>query len=50
MVFYILSGLALVTGVFLIMVAIQLFRIEKSVAEITEVTEFSVKKKYQNEL
>lgn len=49
MVFYILAGLALVTVAFLIMVAIQLFRIEKSVAEATEVAEFSVKKKYQKE-
>jgi hypothetical protein len=47
--FYILSGLALVTVAFLIMLAIQLFRIEKSIAEATEMTEFSVKKKYQKE-
>jgi hypothetical protein len=49
MVFYILAGLALVTFAFLVMIAIQLFRIEKSIAEVTEVTEFSVKKKYQKE-
>jgi len=49
MVFYILAGFALVTVAFLIMVSIQLFRIEKAIAEITEVTAFSVKKKYQKE-
>lgn len=49
MVFYILAGFALVTVAFLVMVVIQIFRIEKVIAEITEVTSFSVKKKYQKE-
>lgn len=49
MVFYILAGLALVTVAFLVMIAIQLFRIEKTITEVTGVTEFSVKKNYQKE-
>jgi hypothetical protein len=50
MIFYILAGFAMIAVAFLVMIVIQLLRIEKTVAEITEVTGFTVKKTYQKEM
>jgi hypothetical protein len=45
--FYFLTGFTVVAVAFLVMIAVQLFRIEKAIAEVTEATEFHVKKIYE---
>lgn len=47
MLFYILCGCALVAGAFLLMIAVQLIRIEKSMTELTLLAEHRVKKMYE---
>jgi hypothetical protein len=49
MIFYILTGLALAAMVFLVMVVIQLFKIEKAITDVTGATEFGVKKNYRKD-
>ena len=45
--FYFLAGFTLVAVAFLVMIAVQLFRIEKAIADVTEVAGFRVKKIYK---
>ena len=47
--FYILTGFALVSVSFLFMVLVQLLRIEKNIAEMTELAEHKVKEIYRKE-
>jgi hypothetical protein len=49
MVFYLLTGFALAAIVFLVMVSVQLFKIEKAVSDITHLTEHRVKKIYEKD-
>ena len=44
--FYILAGLIIVVLMFLVMIAMQLFKIEKAIFEVSELTEHRVKKLY----
>jgi len=46
--FYLLAGLALIAVLFLIMIAAQLSRIEKSIAELLTTVEARVREMYQN--
>jgi hypothetical protein len=45
--FYLLAGFTIVAVAFLIMISVQLFRIEKAIAEVTELAAFRVKKIYE---
>jgi hypothetical protein len=45
--FYLLAGFTIVAVAFLIMLSVQLFRIEKAIAEVTELAAFRVKKIYE---
>jgi hypothetical protein len=45
--FYMLVGFAVVAVAFLIMIAVQLFRIEKAISSVTELAAFRVKKIYE---
>jgi hypothetical protein len=47
MIFYLLLGFAIVMVAFLLMIAVQLFRIEKAISQVTEVAAFKVKKIYE---
>jgi hypothetical protein len=49
MVFYLLAGFALTAIVFLVMIAVQLFKIEKNIADISDFAEHRVKKIYAKE-
>jgi hypothetical protein len=44
--FYILAGLMIFAILFLVMIATQLFKIEKSISEVAELTEHRIKKLY----
>jgi hypothetical protein len=47
--FYLLAGFALAAVIFLVMVAAQLFKIEKEIGAITDFAEHRVKKLYEKE-
>lgn len=47
MLFYVLLGFAIVAVAFLVMISIQLLRIEKMVSDMAEIAELNVKKLFQ---
>ena len=49
MIFYLLAGFSVAAIVFLVMVAVQLFKIEKEIGAVVDFAEHRVKKIYEKE-